>query len=236
VNIALSFKEGRWKYLQGDAQAYTLSKERRAIIDVLNGSEKPLRPKEVAEMVGKSDGTIRKMLLDMKRDSLVEDTGQGYRSCVKNEEKKFANDGNGGNAVTLGTSHGSTSETRSVTASSNAGNGGNASLNGHTEGTSQTQNVTAISKRYSQDQIEVTPSVPPVEGSQEESVTALPPLPHFEKKYDALPHYHQDQIEVTPSDQPVEPDETSVNSVSDQQKATRTYAGTSYTLEYICSL
>jgi NADPH-dependent 2,4-dienoyl-CoA reductase/sulfur reductase-like enzyme len=99
VDLALTFNAGCWEAL-GNATTYALSQTRRAIINMLNESERPMKAKEIALAVGKQDGAIRKMLYDMKASSLIKETGDGYLSLVPEaaEATPTGGGGNGGNA------------------------------------------------------------------------------------------------------------------------------------------
>ncbi len=114
VNLALSFKGGMWKVLGEGATAtyYSLSQERRAVIDLLCGAVQPMMPKDIATLLDVNDGTMRKLLFGMKDDNQVEwreedkekNIPAGYVSLIpspKLGENKIENSGNAGNAVTL---------------------------------------------------------------------------------------------------------------------------------------
>jgi hypothetical protein len=87
VDLALRFDRGIWTIL-GSASVYALSQASREVIEVLTAAGQPLRPKEIADLLGMPVATIRKRLLDMKQRGEVFDTGKGY----------VANLCNGGNA------------------------------------------------------------------------------------------------------------------------------------------
>src|SRR5579859_324874 len=123
VNLALAFDNGMWKVL-GDGQAavyYTLSQERKDVIDLLCGSitphgePNPLMPKEIGSLLDINDGTARKMLFKMKEDNQVswvskEAPGdkEGYISLIPSPKQqqqannKNENYGNGGNGSNTG--------------------------------------------------------------------------------------------------------------------------------------
>ena len=106
VNLAIAFNNGMWKVL-GDGQTaiyYTLSQERRTIIDFLAGAITPMMPKAIAELVdGSADSDkTRKLLFKMKNDDQImwveEDkekgTKAGYVTLIpspKHEESKSTN-------------------------------------------------------------------------------------------------------------------------------------------------
>ena len=105
VELALVFNDGAWKISEKTpARVHTLSKERRAIIDTLNERNKPMRPKEIALALGKLDGTIRKMLHEMKASDLIKATNEGYISLIPNDIDMLSN-GNGDNASNGGNSY-----------------------------------------------------------------------------------------------------------------------------------
>ncbi len=154
VNLALAFDNGFWKVL-GDGQAaiyYTLSEERKTVIDLLCGSitpqgeANPLMPKEIASLLDINDGTVRKMLFKMKEDSQVtwvsEDKEQGVRGGyislipspkqqqqANNKNAKYGNGGNGGST-------------------GNYSNGGNSETLPDSEGDNFAQSVTENDERY----------------------------------------------------------------------------------------
>jgi hypothetical protein len=59
----------RWQW-EGDAWKVRVSAERRQALDAL--SARPLKPHELAEVLGKSQGAIRKLVLDMVRDGQLD--------------------------------------------------------------------------------------------------------------------------------------------------------------------
>lgn len=175
VNIALSFNDGTWKIL-GDGRSavyYTLSKERRDVIDILSVALNPMTPKDIAVLLAIPDGTMRKRLFDMKDDGQVEwkeENGvSGYVSLIPSPRAtdNNANLGNGSNASNEG----------------NTGNGSNASsISSKLE-----EAVTENDERYQSVTDAVTSVDEPVklledhnEGDSVTSVTALPqnePIP-----------------------------------------------------------
>jgi hypothetical protein len=79
VNLAVSFKGGRWKVL-GEGQSaiyYTLGQERKAIIDLLcskvdpYGVIQPTTPKDIAVLLNIDSDKVRKLLWKMKNDDQV---------------------------------------------------------------------------------------------------------------------------------------------------------------------
>ena len=98
VKLMLVFDDGIWKVSEPlPARIHTLSKERRAIIDTLNENDKPMRPKEIALTLGKLDGTIRKMLHEMKASGLIKTTDGGYISLIPKDVEILDNEGNASN-------------------------------------------------------------------------------------------------------------------------------------------
>lgn len=61
----------------GDAAEYRMSKERRQILDLLNGVRDGLSPKDIADALQRSPGGIKKMLRDMLEDGQVKQSGYG---------------------------------------------------------------------------------------------------------------------------------------------------------------
>ncbi len=79
VNLAISFKGGRWKVL-GEGQSavyYGLSPERKEVIDLLcckidpYGNVQPTSPKDIAVLLNVDSDKIRKLLWKMKNDGQV---------------------------------------------------------------------------------------------------------------------------------------------------------------------
>ena len=98
VKLALVFDDGTWKIAEKTpTYVHTLSKERRAIIDTLNENDKPMRPKEIALALGKLDGTIRKMLHEMKASDLIQTTNEGYISLIPKDVDMLNNADNASN-------------------------------------------------------------------------------------------------------------------------------------------
>lgn len=82
VNLALSFKDGRWKILEEDARYYTLSPERKEVIDFLNGAQGPMKPKDIGILLNLPPNNVRQLLMNMRADNQVEDRGEGYISLI----------------------------------------------------------------------------------------------------------------------------------------------------------
>jgi hypothetical protein len=93
LQLALSIQDGCWLALE-KAPVPTidmLPKARRVMIDLLHEYGRPMRPKEIALALGKPDGTVRKLLFDMKACELVRETGQGYVACESGVDKQTVN-------------------------------------------------------------------------------------------------------------------------------------------------
>lgn len=67
-----------WSLL-GDAATYRRSRERQDIIALLDGSPEPMRPKAIADALGKKDGAIRYLLHRMVKDGEIDGLGGSYR-------------------------------------------------------------------------------------------------------------------------------------------------------------
>lgn len=79
VEIALAkvpSTEGWWRYI-GNAQEYMVSQEKRAILGVLADADDAMKPKDVAEEIGKTSRTVSKHLREMLEQGLVESQGYG---------------------------------------------------------------------------------------------------------------------------------------------------------------
>lgn len=66
-----------WRLL-GDAGDFKRSEERQEIIEVLRSSPEPMRPKAIAEALGKKDGAVRYLLSKMLEAGEVENVGGVY--------------------------------------------------------------------------------------------------------------------------------------------------------------
>lgn len=64
--------------LLGDAAIYRRSQERQAIIALLADSPEPMRPKAIAEALGKKDGAVRFLLHKMTKDGEIDGLGGSY--------------------------------------------------------------------------------------------------------------------------------------------------------------
>lgn len=96
LDLALSFNDGRWETSESAAVRApgTLPRARRAIIDLLHENDRPMKPKEIALALGKLDGTIRKMLFEMKASRLIKETDQGYIALVTRDGDTIRNSNN----------------------------------------------------------------------------------------------------------------------------------------------
>jgi NADPH-dependent 2,4-dienoyl-CoA reductase/sulfur reductase-like enzyme len=96
LDLALSFNDGRWETSENAAVRApgTLPRARRAIIDLLHENDRPMKPKEIALALGKLDGTIRKMLFEMKASRLIKETEQGYVALVTRDGDTIRNSNN----------------------------------------------------------------------------------------------------------------------------------------------
>ena len=68
--LALSFKDGVWTIL-GDAAEVLMSKTRQTIYSALCFAGKPMKPAELAEVVGLKPDLVRQTLVRMLRDGTV---------------------------------------------------------------------------------------------------------------------------------------------------------------------
>jgi hypothetical protein len=76
---ALAFDQSTctWNLL-GDADTYRLSQERQAIVNLLRDASEPMRPKTIAEALGKKDGAVRKLLYSMSQAGTIVGHGGSY--------------------------------------------------------------------------------------------------------------------------------------------------------------
>jgi len=63
--------------VQGDAQTYRLSKERREIVELLEREDAPMGPKEVAAALGRDYNAVRQMMSRMHNDGQLNQEGYG---------------------------------------------------------------------------------------------------------------------------------------------------------------
>jgi AAA domain/Winged helix-turn-helix DNA-binding len=79
--LAMQFHDGFWTVL-GEAEAYTLSKESREILEALADAGEPLTPKRLANRLNLPVGTVRVRLLRMLERGEVINNGEGYRPGI----------------------------------------------------------------------------------------------------------------------------------------------------------
>ncbi len=63
--------------VQGDAEEYKISKARREVRDVVGDAGDPVTPTYVADALGKSFNTVKKMMWEMSRDGQLASNGSG---------------------------------------------------------------------------------------------------------------------------------------------------------------
>jgi hypothetical protein len=66
-----------WTFL-GDADTYRMSQERADIVKLLADAPEPLRPKEIAEALGKNGGAVRRLLSSMTKAGTIVGLGGSY--------------------------------------------------------------------------------------------------------------------------------------------------------------
>jgi hypothetical protein len=69
-DLAMQFKDGYWTAL-GESRYVTMSKERQAIVDVLQESKRPLTPTQIATALGKHSTTTKMLLAKMLTATVV---------------------------------------------------------------------------------------------------------------------------------------------------------------------
>ena len=84
VELALEWNaaSATWKILEGDAEVYAMSKQRRSILRVLESADEPLGPKTIAEMLNANGtkikhGAVREMCSQMANDGQIRNLGRG---------------------------------------------------------------------------------------------------------------------------------------------------------------
>jgi hypothetical protein len=178
VDLALKFDNGYWNVL-GDAKEYALSKASKEIIDILNQASSPVLPKELAALLEKPEGTVRKRLFDMKNRGEVKDTGKGYISLLPQgkstieKETTLAQCGNGGNGVTRGSIKQGVEPAEPRYPNDEQG------VTLAWRGNAVSASVTPPCKRYPDSESIVTAIRPGVEPHEQPAVTPLPPLPQY---------------------------------------------------------
>jgi hypothetical protein len=73
--------------IQGDAEQYKISKERREIWQVVEVADEPVTPTYVADALGKSFNTVKKLMWEMSRDGQLRSTGNGKYATVTGNPK-----------------------------------------------------------------------------------------------------------------------------------------------------
>jgi hypothetical protein len=89
-NLALRFEPEilSW-HLLGDAYEYRMSEERRVIVEMLREANEPLSPKDVADRLGKKQGAVRKLMLNMANQGELKNNGGAYclvQGSIRNEK------------------------------------------------------------------------------------------------------------------------------------------------------
>jgi hypothetical protein len=67
---------GGWCLL-GNAEEYRISRERQEIIEALRQAEEPLRPKDIADFLGKKEANIRFLLTRLLQEGVIKKVGYG---------------------------------------------------------------------------------------------------------------------------------------------------------------
>jgi len=95
-------ENGEWKIL-GEAAQVFISAERKEIADILKLHPAGLKPKEIAEILGKKPSTVRKLLSSMTLDRQVESSSGTYKLISSNSSNNniIDNSGNNGNSSHL---------------------------------------------------------------------------------------------------------------------------------------
>ncbi|KKN20633.1 hypothetical protein LCGC14_0933610 [marine sediment metagenome] len=78
---AVEFVGGMWKLL-GDAAEVRRSEERCAILEVVEGADEPLGPKEIAEALSWKADNVKQLLFKMHRDGELKKHGRGRYSAA----------------------------------------------------------------------------------------------------------------------------------------------------------
>ena len=80
---AVEFIGGMWKVL-GDAAEVRRSDERSAILEVLEGADEPMGPKEIASALGWKTDNVKQLVFKMHKDGEIQKRGRG-RYCAADE-------------------------------------------------------------------------------------------------------------------------------------------------------
>lgn len=76
IDIALSLDDGVWQIL-GETDAVKISSERKAIIELLQNTDKAMGPKDIAEALDQPQDNVRQLLTSMATDGEVKKKGRG---------------------------------------------------------------------------------------------------------------------------------------------------------------
>ncbi len=96
--LALKFEKLTCTWvLLGDAEEQKKSKERQEIIELLRHSEETMSPKEIAECLNKTTGSIRFLLSQMLKSGEVVLESRGKYTCFKSNDSNTTNNTNNPN-------------------------------------------------------------------------------------------------------------------------------------------
>jgi DNA-binding CsgD family transcriptional regulator len=111
AETALRFDKslGLWTLL-GNADEYRTTHERHQVIEVLRQVGEPMRPKEIAEALGKTSGSVRILLTRLIDEGSIKKTGYGRYAITTNGS-------NGSNGSNSSNSSNTLEELQSVTGS-----------------------------------------------------------------------------------------------------------------------
>jgi len=87
---------GLWCLL-GSAEEYRMSQERQAVLALLREAGEPLGPKAIAEALGKTEGSVRKLLFTLVNEGVIKRVDRGRYTITGNN----GNVGNNGNISTI---------------------------------------------------------------------------------------------------------------------------------------
>ena len=87
---------GLWTLL-GNAEEYRMTHERHQVIEVLRQVGEPMRPKEIAEALGKTPGSVRILLTRLIDEGSIKKTGYG-RYAITSNSSSNSNGSNGSNS------------------------------------------------------------------------------------------------------------------------------------------
>jgi hypothetical protein len=99
--LALKFDatSALWSVI-GDAAEYRQSQARIEVMDVLRKANRPLPPKEVAELLNKNHGSVRKLMWEMSGEGVLSSEGGKYSIKISNSSN-LSNSDNFSNPNTL---------------------------------------------------------------------------------------------------------------------------------------